>query len=75
MSIEKQTIEKMPFFHSFVSNSTTKVIIDVREFNLWLERVQHMDFLSDAEDRERTDAYNELETGHALNLKDAMKEW
>jgi len=35
----------------------------------------HIDFLSDAEDRERTAAYHELENGHSLDLKDIMKEW
>ena len=75
MSIKKHSIENLPFFDSFVSNSATKVVIDVKAFDFWLKSVQHMDFLSDAEDRERTDAYHELESGHALDLKNAMKEW
>ncbi|WP_300462716.1 hypothetical protein [Desulfobacula sp.] len=75
MSKEKYNIEKLPFFQSFVPNSPTKAVIDIQEFHLWLERVQHMDFLSNAEERERYDAYKELENVHALDLKDAMNEW
>ena len=75
MSIEKQNIEKLPFFHSFIPEAPTKAVIDIREFNLWLERVQHLEFLSDSEEIDRVEAYNELESGEALDLKDAMKEW
>lgn len=75
MSIKTHSIENLPFFDSFVPNSATKVIIDVKAFDLWLKSVQHMDFLSDAENRERTAAYHELENGHSMDLKDAMKEW
>lgn len=76
MSKEKyQSIEKLPFFQSYVPDSSTKAVIDIKGFGLWLERVQHMDFLSDTEERERTEAYKELENGHALDLKEAMNEW
>lgn len=75
MSIKKHNIESLPFFDSFVPNSVTKVVIDVKAFDLWLKSVQQMDFLSDSEDRELTEAYRELESGHALDLKNAMKEW
>ena len=75
MGKEKQNIEKLPFFHSFIPDSKNKVVIDIQEFNLWLKSVQHMDFLSDAEDKARTAAYRELKNGNALDLKDAMQEW
>ncbi|MDY0222906.1 MAG: hypothetical protein RBR67_17385 [Desulfobacterium sp.] len=75
MNTEKYNIETLPFFDSFVPNSATKVVIDVKAFDLWIKSIQHMDFLSDAEDRERTSAYSELENGGSLDLKDAMKEW
>lgn len=75
MSIKKHNIETLPFFDSFIPNSDTKVVIDIRAFDLWLKTVKDMDFLSDEEDRERAVAYHELENGHAIDLKDAMKEW
>jgi len=76
MSKEKyHGIEKLPFFHSYVPNSDTKIVIDVEGFNLWMRHVQHMDFLSETEELERTEAYKELENGHALDLKEAMNEW
>ena len=75
MGIEKQNIENLPFFHSFIPDAPTKAVIDIREFNLWLKRVQHLEFLSDSEEMERAEAYKELEAGGALDLKDAMKEW
>ncbi|MCD4676737.1 MAG: hypothetical protein K8S18_12200 [Desulfobacula sp.] len=75
MTVEKNNIEKLPFFHSFIPDSSTKAVIDINAFHLWLEGVQHMDFLSDTEEIERTEAYQELESGEALDLKEAMKEW
>ncbi len=75
MNVGKYNIENLPFFHSFVPNSELKAIIDIQGFNLWLKQVQQVDFLSDAEETERADAYSELENGQALDLKDAMGEW
>lgn len=75
MSIKKHNIETLPFFDSFVPNSHTKVVIDIKAFDFWLKTVKHMDFLSDEEESERTEAYSELENGHSLDLKGAMKEW
>ncbi len=74
--IQKQfNIKKMPFFQSFIPNSNTKAIIDINEFNIWLEQLGQVDFLSESDEKERTDAYNELQSGQALNLKDAMERW
>lgn len=75
MNIQKYNIEKLPFFNSYIPDSNTKAIIDVKEFTLWLEQVQHVDFLSDSEEIEREEAYKELETGKTLDLKDAMGQW
>ncbi len=75
MTIEKHNIEHLPFFHSFIPDAPTKAVIDIREFNLWLQRVHHLEFLSDSEEAGRAEAYKELENGEALDLKDAMKEW
>ena len=75
MAVSKNNIEKLPFFHSFMQDSPTKAVIDVKAFNLWLQKVQHMDFLSNADEVERAEAYQELEKGKALDLKEALKEW
>ena len=75
MNMQKYNIEKLPFFQSFTSGAKTKAVIDVQAFNVWLEQVQHIDFLSDVEETERVDAYKEFESGQALDLKEAMKEW
>ena len=75
MAFSKNNIEKLPFFHSFLQNSPTKAVIDVKAFDLWLQRVQHMDFLSNADEAERAEAYQELEKGNALDLKEVLKEW
>lgn len=70
-----QNIEKLPFFNSFLPGGDAKAVIDVKAFHLWLENVQHMDFLSEADEQERTEAYEELKSGHAMDLKKAMNEW
>ena len=44
MNTKKYSIETLPFFDSFVPNSATKVVIDVKAFDLWIKSVQHMDF-------------------------------
>ena len=75
MSITKNNIEKLPFFNSFLAGTESKAVIDVKAFLLWLENVQHMDFLSEADEKDRTKAYEELKSGHAINLKEAMNEW
>lgn len=75
MAVSKKNIEKLPFFHSFMPDSPTKAVIDIKAFHLWLEGVQHMDFLSDEDEAERIEAYQDLESGKALDLKKAMKEW
>ncbi|NWH06882.1 hypothetical protein [Desulfobacter latus] len=75
MSTPKDNIEKMPFFNSFLPGGNSKAVIDVRAFHLWLKDVQHLDFLSDADEQDRTKAYEELENGHAIDLKEAMNEW
>lgn len=76
MSKEKyQGIEKLPFFHSYAPDSDSRAVIDIQRFTLWLKRVQDMDFLSEAEELERAEAYKELENGQAPDLKEAMDEW
>ena len=75
MNISKRSIEKLPFFHSFIQDSSTKVVIDIKTFQSWLEGIEHMDFLSNADEKERTEAYQELTSGGGLDLRDAMKEW
>lgn len=75
MSIAKDNIEKMPFFNSFLPGGDSKAVIDVKAFHLWLKDVQHMDFLSEADEQDRTEAYNELKSGKSLDLKKALAEW
>ena len=75
MPVSENNIKKLPFFHSFIQDSTTKAVIDIKAFNLWLKRVQNMDFLSDEDEAERKEAYQELESGKALDLKKSMNEW
>ena len=73
MDISKHRIEKLPFFHSFIPESSTKAVIDIKIFQTWLEDIKHMDILSDADEKERTEAYQELKNNRGMNLKDAMK--
>lgn len=75
MSTTKNNIEKMPFFNSFLPGGNSKAVIDVKAFHLWLKNVQHLDFLSEADEQDRTDAFKELEAGNALDLKKALAEW
>lgn len=75
MSTSKNNIENMPFFNSFLPGGDSKAVIDVKAFLLWLKDVQHMDFLSEADEQDRMEAYNELKSGKALDLKKAMAEW
>lgn len=75
MSTVKNNIEKMPFFNSFLPGGDSKAVIDVKAFHLWLKDVQHMDFLSEADEQDRTEAYDELTSGKALDLKKTLTEW
>ena len=75
MSTAKDNIEKMPFFNSFLPGGDSKAVIDVNAFHLWLKDVQHLDFLSEADEQDRTEAYKELESGNTLDLKKALTEW
>ncbi|MBF0236001.1 MAG: type II toxin-antitoxin system RelE/ParE family toxin [Desulfamplus sp.] len=49
--------------------------IDIQAFNLWLEQIHNVDFLYDEDVIERKVAFQELETGPSLDLKEAMKAW
>ena len=75
MNTPREKIEKLPFFNSFLTGSKDEAVIDVKAFHLWLENVQHLDFLSEVDEKDRTKAYEELESGHAIDLKEAMNEW
>jgi hypothetical protein len=75
MSTPHKNIEKLPFFNSFLAGTESKAVIDVKAFHLWLKNVQHMDFLSEADEQDRTEAYGELKSGKALDLKKALEEW
>ncbi len=68
-------IENLPFFNAFLPGSDAKAVIDVKAFHLWLEEVQHLDFLSEADAQDRAKAYKELKSGHAIDLKEALNEW
>ncbi len=65
MSIEKHNIENLPFFHSFIPDAPTKAVIDIREFNLWLQSIQHLELLSDSEEADRAEAYKDYHRGYA----------
>ncbi len=52
-----------------------QAVIDIKTFYLWLKDVQNVDFLSDAEKTQRTEAYQELESDEVLDLQESMKEW
>ncbi|MDX9963950.1 hypothetical protein [Desulfobacter postgatei] len=75
MNTPRKNIEKLPFFNSFLPGGDSKAVIDVKSFHLWLEEVQHLDFLSESDEQDRTDAFKELEAGNALDLKEAQAEW
>lgn len=75
MNTPRKNIEKLPFFNSFLPGGDSKAVIDVKDFHLWLEEAQHLDFLSEADEHERIDAYKELEAGKAIDLKKALTEW
>ncbi len=75
MSTSKNNIENMPFFNSFLPGGGSKAVIDVKAFHLWLKDAQHMDFLSEADEQDRSEAYEELESGHIIDIKEALTEW
>jgi hypothetical protein len=75
MSAAKDNIKKMPFFNSFLPGGDSKAVIDVKAFHLWLKEVQHLDLLSEADEQDRAEAYEELTSGKALDLKKALEEW
>lgn len=45
------------------------------EIETRLKDVQHLNYLSEADEHNRTDAYKELEAGNAIDLKKALAEW
>ncbi len=63
-------IEKMPFFVTF--HSKNKAIIDIKAFEKW---IYDAEFLSWENERDRKQAFEELERGEALDLSEVMKEW
>lgn len=63
-------IEKMPFFVNF--HSKNKAIINIEAFDKW---IYDAEFLSLEDERDRKQAFEELEKGEALDLPEAMKEW
>lgn len=75
MNTPRKNIEKLPFFNSFLPGGDSKAVIDVKAFHLWLKDVQHLDFLSETDEQDRTEAFKELEAGNALDLKKALAEW
>ncbi|MBF0412615.1 MAG: hypothetical protein HQK70_07885 [Desulfamplus sp.] len=74
MNIKMKQLKEMPFFLSFME-STAKAIIDVKAFNIWLEQIQNVEFLSESDEIDRKNAYMELKEGKHLNLRDSMKSW
>lgn len=75
MSTAKNNIKKMPFFNSFLPGGDSQAVIDVNAFHLWLKDVQHLEFLTEADEQERIDAHRELEAGKAIDLRKALAEW
>ncbi len=66
-------IERLPFFKGF--HSKGKAIVDVKVLEEWLTRNQGIELLSKEDERDRKQAYEELEKGAALDLREAMDKW
>ncbi len=66
-------IEELPFFEGF--HGAGKAIVDVKKFEQWLEEAQAIEMMSPQDEEDRKKAYDELEKGKALDLREAMKEW
>ena len=65
-------IEEFPFFRTFQGED--KAVIDVKAFEKWIRELD-IDLLSEEDKKDRKEAYEELERGEAIDLKEAMKEW
>jgi len=66
-------IEGLPFFEGF--HGAGKAIVDVRRFEKWLEASQGVELMSPEDEADRAKAYDEMERGNAIDLREAMKEW
>ncbi|MEW6665074.1 MAG: hypothetical protein AB1512_07625 [Thermodesulfobacteriota bacterium] len=66
-------IEGLPFFEGF--QEAGKAIVDVKRFEKWLEEAQGVELMSPEDEVDRANAYDELKSGKALDLREAMKEW
>ena len=66
-------IEDMPFFEAH--HAKGKAIINLKAFERWLVETQEFDLLSSEDEVDRTQAFEELRKGEALDLGGAMKEW
>jgi hypothetical protein len=64
-------IETFPFFKGYYGQG--KAIIDIVLLEKWLN--ENYEIMSDDDESDRKSAYEELERGESLNLKEAMNEW
>ena len=66
-------IEKLPFFVGHLDKG--KAIVDVAVFERWIRENPIFETLTDEDERDRTEAREELTAGDALDLKKAMESW
>ena len=66
-------IEKLPFFKGF--HSKGKAIVDVKVLEEWLTKNKGIELLSEEDERDRGQAFEELERDEALDLREALKKW
>lgn len=72
MDIKQKTIKDFPFILS-VTEASQQAVIDTKAFCIWLEQLQNLELLSESDYIDREEAYKELESGKALDLKDIYK--
>lgn len=64
-------IEAFPFFKGYYGPD--KAIVDIVLLEKWLS--ENYEIMSDDDESDRKTAYEELERGDALNLKETINEW
>ncbi|MBW1998916.1 MAG: hypothetical protein JRJ29_13255 [Deltaproteobacteria bacterium] len=65
-------IEQFPFFKTFQDKENA--VIDVKAFENWIRELD-IDLLTEEDEADRKEAFEELAKGEAINLRKAMKEW
>lgn len=66
-------IEKLPFFESYFDQG--KAIVNVALLEQWIRENPLFDLMTEQDELDRNEGYEELSSDRAVDLKKAMESW